>query len=514
MLLFPKLAFFAIILACAVSTHCALFSSPQNPFKHLQNADETAQMSRNLPLRQHNDLSGGHALLALHKTLVSIPSTSGEEHAIAVFLESYLKAYGFEVELQAVAPLSTTSSLERPRFNVFAYLAGHRQTPVLLTSHIDTVPPFIPYAIRHDDQIWGRGTVDAKACVATQIYAYRDLVHSKQIDPQEASLLFVVGEEIGGDGMFTANSLGLSWDAVIFGEPTELKLAAGHKGLLGVTVKARGKGGHSGYPELGESAIDMILPALMVSRPRLLVVPFFPFEYEKRRKSVPLSVLFVVILRFTVHVQTYFRTSRFPSLRPSLYLGANPGTLQAGHPPSQVLLERSWPSDANLFRTQKLKAVGLPKSEKYGNTTVNIGRIRAGVAANVIAKEAEANIGIRIAAGNPQSVKDIVLSTIKSIDHRLDVSWSHAAYAPVDIDHDVPGFEVITVNYGTDIPNMRGHHKRYLYGPGSILVAHADDEHLKVQDLFDAVEGYKKLILFCLKKKPRETGDVQDTSDT
>lgn len=147
-----------------------------------------------------------------------------------------------------------------------------------------------------------------------------------------------------------------------------------------------------------------------------------------------------------------------------------------------------------------MKAVELPRSEKYGNTTVNIGRIRAGVAANVIAKEAEADIGIRIAAGDPQSVKENVLRTLKSVDERLDVSWSHAAYAPVEIDHDVPGFEVVTVNYGTDIPNLKGHHKRYLYGPGSILVAHADDEHLKVQDLFDAVEGYRKLILFCLQK--------------
>ena len=61
------------------------------------------------------------------------------------------------------------------------------------------------------------------------------------------------------------------------------------------------------------------------------------------------------------------------------------------------------------------------------------------------------------------------------------------------------GFDTIVVNYGTDIPNLNGDHKRYLYGPGSILVAHSDHEHLTASDLKDAVEGYKKLIQAALK---------------
>jgi acetylornithine deacetylase len=54
------------------------------------------------------------------------------------------------------------------------------------------------------------------------------------------------------------------------------------------------------------------------------------------------------------------------------------------------------------------------------------------------------------------------------------------------------------VNYGTDIPNLKDNDgfpkKRYLYGPGDILVAHSDHEHVKISDLEEAVEGYKKLI--------------------
>lgn len=55
------------------------------------------------------------------------------------------------------------------------------------------------------------------------------------------------------------------------------------------------------------------------------------------------------------------------------------------------------------------------------------------------------------------------------------------------------------MNYGTDIPNLKGDHKRYLYGPGTILMAHSDHEHLEVKDLETAVKGYKALIEHSLK---------------
>ena len=128
-----------------------------------------------------------------------------------------------------------------------------------------------------------------------------------------------------------------------------------------------------------------------------------------------------------------------------------------------------------------------------------IGRLTAGVAANVIAKEAEADIGIRIAAGNSATMQKTVLDIVHQVDQRLEVEFVGGTYGPVNIDHDVPGFETVTVNYGTDIPNLNGDHKRYLYGGGSIFVAHSDDEHLRIQDLRDAVDGYQRLILYALE---------------
>ena len=91
-------------------------------------------------------------LLSLHKSLVSIPSVSGDEHEVAIFLRDYLESLDLSVELQPVAP---QDPLDKARFNVFAYPPGHRDTPLLLTSHIDTVPPYIPYSVERGDEIWG-----------------------------------------------------------------------------------------------------------------------------------------------------------------------------------------------------------------------------------------------------------------------------------------------------------------------------------------------------------------------
>ena len=208
-----------------------------------------------------------------------------------------------------------------------------------MLKHIDTVPPYYGYEIHKHHQIWGRGSVDDKACVATQFQATQDLLASQEISPNDVSLLFVVGEEIGGDGMRRVNDLGMKWQTVIFGEPTELKLATGHKGILIFTLKAHGKAGHSGYPWLGRNANDMLVNALVA-----------------------------------------------------------------------------------------LRKLELPSSEKYGNSTLNIGRVSGGVAANVIAEEAHAMIGIRIAAGSSATVKKLVSDTVKAVDKNLELDYIGGSY--------------------------------------------------------------------------------------
>jgi acetylornithine deacetylase len=65
----------------------------------------------------------------------------------------------------------------------------------IVTSHIDVVPPHIPYSIS-GNTIYGRGSNDAKGSVATQIQAVEELRQSGKIADGDIGLLYVVGEEV------------------------------------------------------------------------------------------------------------------------------------------------------------------------------------------------------------------------------------------------------------------------------------------------------------------------------
>jgi acetylornithine deacetylase len=185
-------------------------------------------------------------LFELVRALVNIESVSGNEAACVEFLRGYLADRGFHVELQPV---------EGGRANVFA----QRGSPqVVLSTHVDTVPPFFP-AGEDGEFIYGRGSCDAKGIVAAQIAAAERLIEENVGD---FGLLFLVGEETMSEGAHAANQSPRGTKFIINGEPTENKLVLGHKGILRVDVHARGRTAHSAYPELGESAIEKLLDVL------------------------------------------------------------------------------------------------------------------------------------------------------------------------------------------------------------------------------------------------------------
>ncbi|KAI1622853.1 acetylornithine deacetylase [Exophiala viscosa] len=395
---------------------------------------------------QLSDVIAASPLLSLHRAICELESVTDDELAVGKLVISILEAHNFTVKTQSV-PLPGANNSTKDRLNIYAYPDASKydnariesipKPKVLLSSHIDTVPPHIPYALsqpkksssRKDILISGRGTVDDKACVAVQIQALLDLLEDPdtKFDPSEVALLFVVGEESRGDGMkhFSNSKLynetKADYKAILFGEPTEGKLATGHKGITMVSIKAHGKAAHSGYPWLGRSANSMILPALVV-----------------------LDGL--------------------------------------GDIPEDV--------------------GGLPRSKKYGRSTVNVGLMQGGVAGNVVPEYASADVTFRLAGGTIEEVKELVTEAIREVDldGLLELEFAQG-YGPISLDADVDGFDTITVNYGTDIPNLKVAKgvKRYLYGPGSILVAHGRNEGLTVGDLEDALEGYKKLVLHALK---------------
>jgi acetylornithine deacetylase len=176
-----------------------------------------------------------HPVVHLLTSLMQIISTSGLEHEIGIFLEQHLQGLGYTVDRIPISPNS-------PRHNVYAYLGTERKTRVLITAHMDTVPPHIPYTI-DGDMIRGRGACDDLGPLAAQIMAAEELRREGKVREEggDIGLLFVVGEENGGHGMVAANDMGIRWEAGVFAEPTESKLAKGHKGQVAFEVIANGK---------------------------------------------------------------------------------------------------------------------------------------------------------------------------------------------------------------------------------------------------------------------------------
>ena len=198
--------------------------------------------------------------IQLTKQLVNVESTTYHEAPAGEFLAGYLSTKGYVIERQPVPqpdPAKNPSAGTGPRFNVYASLPG--VTPdIVLSSHMDTVPPFLGPCREDADFLYGRGTCDAKGIIAAQIAAAEKLRAAKV----KVGLLFVVGEERDSAGAKVANQHPVGSRFLINGEPTDNRLAVASKGCLRVELYARGKMAHSAYPELGTSAIDKLLGAL------------------------------------------------------------------------------------------------------------------------------------------------------------------------------------------------------------------------------------------------------------
>ena len=140
----------------------------------------------------------------------------------------------------------------------------------------------------------------------------------------------------------------------------------------------------------------------------------------------------------------------------------------------------------------ELDALELPRDPVLGATTINIGTIAGGVADNVVAPWAEAKIMVRLVT-EPAGVLSILE---RWVGGRAELNVG-TMVPPVRL-ATLEGFESCVVAFTTDIPELSAWGVPYLYGPGSIHVAHTDDEHIELAELMDAVPAYELLALAAL----------------
>ncbi len=327
-------------------------------------------------------------LFLLTRALIDIDSVTDRERAVGDFLFSYLSELaertGGSVERMPVA---------EDRFNLFA---AWGEPVVVLSTHIDTVPPFFPSS-EDDTHIHGRGACDTKGLLAAMIKAVEELLAAGD---RGFGMLLVVGEETDSIGAKVANRSPRGSRYLINGEPTENRLALGSKGALSLALEVEGKAAHSAYPELGVSAIDRLLEALA-----------------------------------------------------------------------------------------RIRQVPLPTDPVLGESTLNIGTISGGRAANVIADQARAQVMVRT-VGPTEELRAALhaAATVPGV-RVLEQRETPAIHLG-----SLPGFASTIVKYTTDVPHLRAWGAPFLLGPGSIHVAHTPEERVPKTELIEAVLLYRDLV--------------------
>ena len=321
--------------------------------------------------------------VALTRSLVDIDSTTGREGEVAAWLAGLLRDGGYQVIEQPVTA---------GRFNLYAHLGTPPQ--IVLSTHFDCVPPFFPSRVERG-LVFGRGACDAKGIIAAQIAAAELLRASGET---RFALLFLAGEERGSDGARVANEhapAGIRY--LINGEPTDNRLGAATRGVLRVRLHAAGRAAHSAFPELGDSAIDKLLDALMV-----------------------------------------------------------------------------------------IRGIALPDDPILGRTHYTVGLIEGGVAPNVVSPHASAELLFRTVGDGARVLELLkVVETLVTVEQVLDIAAVRM--------HTLPGFESAVFPFTTDVPVLTRWGTPMLIGPGSIHVAHTDEEHVSIDELLQAVKLYRSL---------------------
>lgn len=196
--------------------------------------------------------SGRDYCARLLARLVDIPSVFPEEEEIMCFLEREYATLGLS---------PTRIDVADRRFNLLCTI-GSGSPRLCLNAHADTVPAngeSTPTARVEGDLLFGLGSCDTKASIASMTTAFLELAAERDKLPGTLDLLISVDEEGDGIGVKTAISKGYRCDYAIVGEPTGLNIISAHNGLLFLRLTTIGKSAHGCHPSVGINAIDRMM---------------------------------------------------------------------------------------------------------------------------------------------------------------------------------------------------------------------------------------------------------------
>jgi acetylornithine deacetylase len=136
----------------------------------------------------------------------------------------------------------------------------------------------------------------------------------------------------------------------------------------------------------------------------------------------------------------------------------------------------------------RLRAEPLPEDPLLGRTHYTVGLISGGIAPNVIPPHAEAEVMFRT-VGPAAALMPIV-------DRLRDLAApSVVLEVPAVKLKTLANVETAVFPFTTDIPFLSSWGTPLLFGPGSVLVAHTDHEHVRIDELDAAVDRYVEFAL-------------------
>ncbi|MGB1964195.1 MAG: acetylornithine deacetylase [Candidatus Puniceispirillales bacterium] len=193
------------------------------------------------------------------KQLIAFPTVSRDSNmALITYVAELLAQYGITADI--------ISNADATKANLYASTGPGRHGGVMLSGHTDVVPidgqnwtvePFIMSDM--NDRFYGRGTTDMKGFVAASISS---MIAASQMDLAEPlHLALSYDEELGCLGVPSLLQMMAATDIrpamCIVGEPTEMKLAVGHKGKTAITAECCGREAHSALAPTAVNALHL-----------------------------------------------------------------------------------------------------------------------------------------------------------------------------------------------------------------------------------------------------------------
>ncbi len=372
-------------------------------------------------------------ILELSQGLIAIESHSGaagREAEVAAFARDWLQERGVRARLEEV---------DGGRSNVLAAVGRTGGPRIMLNGHLDTVsgenmafPAFRPFV--RDGRLYGRGACDMKGPVAAMMAALVDL---KDAD-LDGEVLFagVVGEEERSEGTEALIKRGVHADFCIVGEPSDLEIHLGHRGLEWLEVRFHGVAAHSGAADKGRNAISAAQTFMSLC---------------------------------ASHLNPRIAARRHPFLGESTI---NWGFIHGGEQPSTVAGECRLQLDRRWIPGESVQSVVGELEEMLGVAL----RLHEGVRGEVVRME------------NSILTLDHVPTYVEPT-HPGVVALAGAIAAE-------SGGEAVYERFPawTDAALLSGHAgiPSVVYGPGSIRKAHAADEYVPLDELYLAARVYRR----------------------